>query len=425
MVSLAQSGEQMKITFLYSKLDSPPKCGDIPAKVSQSINQVRCIPIGTVDWSIATADRIKYEQMFESMGPENGLIPGNKVRNKLMESKLKIEILGRIWDLADQDKDGSLDKHEFVIAWHLVCVALGRRIVPITLPPVLAKSKGGNEEFVAVFPDCITPPPIVSSLPGAIQKPGRPPVPMTAAVQPTSASLIDIGGPLLSSVAVPNNEWVVTVMQKLRFDEIFEKSDQDHDGLVSGGEIKDVFLKSGLSTRVLADIWGLCDTASCGKLTREQFALAMWMVERKQKENIDPPKQLAPNMIPPSLRPKVAQPVAASAPAPLISGLTTSVAMPLIPDDPPQPAYSNPELQMISEDIQKLAKERRQLELEVAQKEADIKIKGGEVRSLESELTTLAATLKQLEYQKGEAQKRLDDLGAQVSVSNVFCLENI
>lgn len=419
LVSLAQSGEQMKLSHLYVKLDNPPKCGEIPAKVMQNINRVRCIPVGNVDWSIATADRFKYEQMFESMGPENGLIPGNKVRNKLMESKLKIEILGRIWDLADQDKDGSLDKHEFVVAWHLVCVALGRRIVPDTLPPVLAKPKGGNEEFVAVFPDRISPPPAVPPLPAAIQKPvgpGRPPVPMGASsVQPPSASLIDIGGPLLSSAPVVSNEWVVTVMQKLRYDEIFEKSDQDHDGLVSGGEIKDVFLKSGLPTKVLADIWGLCDTASCGKLTREQFALAMWMVERKQKENIDPPKQLAPNMIPPSLRPKTVQPVVAPPPAPLISGLPPSVAMPLIPDDPPQPSYSNPELQMISEDIQKLAKERRQLELEVAQKEADIKIKGGEVRSLESELTTLAATLKQLEYQKGEAQKRIDDLRAQVS----------
>lgn len=34
--------------------------------------------------------------------------------------------------------------------------------------------------------------------------------------------------------------------------------------------------------------------------------------------------------------------------------------------------------------------------------------------SFQSELDTLAATLKQLENQKGEAQKRLNDLKAQV-----------
>lgn len=38
----------------------------------------------------------------------------------------------------------------------------------------------------------------------------------------------------------------------------------------------------------------------------------------------------------------------------------------------------------------------------------------------QSELDTLAATLKQLENQKGEAQKRLDDLKTQVSLT--FCL---
>jgi Ca2+-binding EF-hand superfamily protein len=32
----------------------------------------------------------------------------------LLESKLPFETLGKIWDLADQDKDGMLDRHEFV-----------------------------------------------------------------------------------------------------------------------------------------------------------------------------------------------------------------------------------------------------------------------------------------------------------------------
>lgn len=87
---------------------------------------------------------------------------------------------------------------------------------------------------------------------------------------------------------------------------------------------------------------------------------------------------------------------------------------------------------MISKDIEELAREKLALETDIAQKEADIKIKSGEIKSLQvssvicfayfcckhdcfqSELDTLAATLKQLENQKGEAQKRLNDLKAQV-----------
>lgn len=69
---------------------------------------------------------------------------------------------------------------------------------------------------------------------------------------------------------------------------------------------------------------------------------------------------------------------------------------------------------MISKDIGELARERHTMEQDIAQKEADIKIKNGEIKSLQSELDTLAATLRQLENQKGEAQKRLNDLKAQV-----------
>lgn len=51
----------------------------------------------------------------------------------------------------------------------------------------------------------------------------------------------------------------------------------------------------------------LCDTNQTGKLNSEQFALAMWMVDRKKK-GIDPPVSLTPEMIPPSMRPN-AEPI--------------------------------------------------------------------------------------------------------------------
>lgn len=83
---------------------------------------------------------------------------------------------------------------------------------------------------------------------------------------------------------------------------------------------------------------------------------------------------------------------------------------------------------MISKDIADLVRERQNMEQDIAQKEADIKIKNGEIKSLQSELDTLAATLKQLGNQKGEAQKRLNDLKAQVCLimySVMACLVNV
>lgn len=53
------------------------------------------------DWSIKSADRQKYEQLFTSLQPIDGLLPGNKVRGVLMDSKLPLETLSRIWDLSE------------------------------------------------------------------------------------------------------------------------------------------------------------------------------------------------------------------------------------------------------------------------------------------------------------------------------------
>jgi len=61
------------------------------------------------------------------------------------------------------------------------------------------------------------------------------------------------------------------------------------------------------------------------------------------------------------------------------------------------------------------------LEQEKTQKEADIKIKNGEVVALQKELDAVSNTVKQLELQKAEAQKRLDELDDKVTSTDTNC----
>lgn len=56
-------------------------------------------------------------------------------------------------------------------------------------------------------------------------------------------------------VLQPAVNWVVPVSEKVRYDEIFLKTDTDMDGFVSGQEVKDIFMHSGLSQNLLAHIW--------------------------------------------------------------------------------------------------------------------------------------------------------------------------
>lgn len=46
----------------------------------------------------------------------------------------------------------------------------------------------------------------------------------------------------------------------------------------------------------------LADTRQIGKLTREQFALAMHLIQQKVSKGVDPPQALSADMIPPSER---------------------------------------------------------------------------------------------------------------------------
>lgn len=179
---------------------------------------------------------------------------------------------------------------------HLVYKALDSRAIPSSLPKELLKPKAddfGSGEFVANFPTDIVP--VAPVIP-----PARPPA---AHIPPPAIPAV----PLIPAAngTVGKDGWVLTTIEKLKYQEVFEKSDLDKDGLVSGMEIKDIFLKSGLQQNLLAHIWALCDTHQSGKLNNEQFALAMWLIDRKKK-GIDPPQVLTPEMVPPSMRPNAA-----------------------------------------------------------------------------------------------------------------------
>ncbi|KRX97072.1 N-acetylglucosaminyl-phosphatidylinositol biosynthetic protein, partial [Trichinella pseudospiralis] len=86
------------------------------------------------EWCIQPDDRKKYEDIFCSLMPVNGKLSGEQVKPVLFNSGLSKNLLRKIWDLSDIDKDGHLDKHEMTVALHLVYRALENDPVPDVLP---------------------------------------------------------------------------------------------------------------------------------------------------------------------------------------------------------------------------------------------------------------------------------------------------
>ena len=73
------------------------------------------VPTAGGDWAIPAAELAKYAQIFSGMQPVNGKLSGDKVKPVLLNSKLPMDVLGRVWDLSDVDKDGMLDGEEFAL----------------------------------------------------------------------------------------------------------------------------------------------------------------------------------------------------------------------------------------------------------------------------------------------------------------------
>ncbi|XP_065144376.2 EH domain-containing protein 4 [Paramisgurnus dabryanus] len=87
----------------------------------------------TDDW-IVSRDKHRYDEIFFTLMPINGKVTGINAKKEMMSSRLPNTVLGKIWKLADCDKDGMLDDEEFALAQHLIKIKLEGYELPTELP---------------------------------------------------------------------------------------------------------------------------------------------------------------------------------------------------------------------------------------------------------------------------------------------------
>ncbi|KAI5787244.1 hypothetical protein EDC01DRAFT_749957 [Geopyxis carbonaria] len=91
----------------------------------------------TTGWAINAADKQRFDAVFLTVDKANPtVITGEEAVPFFSNSKLSEEVLAQIWDLADVNKAGQLNRDEFAIAMHLIVQQRSNPGVPLpdTLP---------------------------------------------------------------------------------------------------------------------------------------------------------------------------------------------------------------------------------------------------------------------------------------------------
>lgn len=70
-------------------------------------------------------------------------------------------------------------------------------------------------------------------------------------------------------------------MKKQQFDAIFDSLDKQHAGSLSSAVLVPFFLSSRLNQETLATIWDLADIHNNAEFTKLEFAIAMFLIQKK------------------------------------------------------------------------------------------------------------------------------------------------
>ena len=96
-------------------------------------------------------------------------------------------------------------------------------------------------------------------------------------------------------------EWAIPQQSKLKYTQLFNTNDRTRMGFLTGLQARNILIQSQLSNVVLANIWNLSDIDQDGRLTCDEFVLAMHLCDSVRAG--DPlPQVLPPELIPPSYR---------------------------------------------------------------------------------------------------------------------------
>jgi EH domain-containing protein 3 len=108
--------------------------GDSPKSILHSE-----VPI-IMQYRLSLDEVKRYERVFYSMNPVNGMLSGSIIKGLFKEVNLPSADLALIWALSDKSMDGYVDFSEFAILMKLTEVRLAGGLIPVTIPEELVST---------------------------------------------------------------------------------------------------------------------------------------------------------------------------------------------------------------------------------------------------------------------------------------------
>ncbi|KAF9290902.1 hypothetical protein BGZ88_007136 [Linnemannia elongata] len=120
LLELSQKNPFLGPPEVFNALNSNSRGGDIPPSY----------------WHFSSVDKSASQPIFLSLNPIEGKINGSTAKPYLMSTGLSVELLAKIWTLADWTCDGYLSEDEFAVVMHLIRAVEsgGEQALPETLP---------------------------------------------------------------------------------------------------------------------------------------------------------------------------------------------------------------------------------------------------------------------------------------------------
>ncbi|KAI0362738.1 EF-hand [Trametes cingulata] len=313
-------------------------------------------------FEITPAVKVQADHIFSSLDQRNkGRVKGEAVRTYLHQQGLTSNTVGRIWDLTDVGRKGYLTRDEFAVAMMLMKMRKDGHHLPHSLPlgllPTAAPSHDDAYDGIAQEPAHgnapSRPPPLhlasqsedggASStlLPGSSNLRASRSTPQlgspSAANPPTSPFATAPSTPFPTSPlpgthyvpaqATTPSDWNITPEERARYDRFFDQLDSARKGYLLSDVAVPFFARAKLPNDVMATVWDLADSEHDGRLTKDDFAVAMHLIRQKLAG-----REL-PTTVPSSLLPSSSQREA----SPQTQGTRPVSQEPEAPAPPPPP----------------------------------------------------------------------------------------